>query len=1095
MPEGLEGVVRPWIETFQSRTGRDLQARWRSVGPGGHLAPAIENPWAASQRPDWFARGLLSWPRGGQWLHLSLRLECPPDWRQLVPKGANQEGAPRARLVLRWWAEDVLLQVDGQAVHRGDLFDSACRWLLPERWWRGEPLDLSLALRSPRHDDGALVESRLDLEPADRSDPAGLLAGTALELVALRAARGQDLVAAASLQAALAGADPQAPAAPGRLGAALQAVQPQQRQGQGGFHLLGHAHLDLAWLWPVADTWRAAERTFESVLGLMERHPQLHFGHSTPALYAWIAQHRPALFARIRQAMVSGRWEPINGPWVESDCVLIATASLLRQFQLGQAYSHATFPEWEHQLCWLPDSFGFGAGLPAVARATGVHWFCTHKLAWNATNPFPHRLFRWRSRCGAEVLALATAPIGTGGDPVAMERYRLEWQASTGLDRALWLPGVGDHGGGPTAEMLEQLELWQDQPQARPQRHGTLRQYLAELEPLAATLPVWRDELYLELHRGCATSRPDQKRHNRTLERLLREADIARALLASEGNVALNGVALNPSALGEPAPDWRPLLFQQFHDILPGTSIPEVFEQAEPQWRAARRAASRGRDRDLLAWLGAAPRSRRPAPRSDQGPESWALVQLQPLAAAPGTLRLPAGQWTLAGQPLVGQPAPGGGQWLQVPLPAGISHLPLQRQSLAGADRRAAQAGSSPWPVQHPVSLVAEPAAVADDLEGGAVAQGGRWRLSNGLVTALMGPAGVEQLWGIDGLAQLAAPLQWCRWADRGEFWDAWDLAANYRSQPLPLRWDGPPELAETGPLCGRLVWRGLCGCSPLRLDVVLRAASPYLELTLAVDWRQVHELLRLELPLAQPALRLAADTSGGVIERPAEAVTARERSRWEVPVISWLAAEAAGSGLAVLLDGPQGVSGTPQRLGVSLLRAPTWPDPGADNGPQRLRLALMPCAAGWRQAGAAEQAVRFREPPWLRPLGPGGAQALQAGSGLAGEGPLQSPPGPTLGLGAPHLRLIGLRCLPCRDGKQGLAAALPADSAELALTVQNLSPLRQRLDLGPDWQLLGRIDGLDQPLPQEPEVLDRLGEVAVVRPWQLASYRIRRRA
>ena len=125
--------------------------------------------------------------------------------------------------------------------------------------------------------------------------------------------------------------------------------------------------------------------TFESALGLLERHPQLHFAHSTPALYAWIEQHRPALFARIRAAMRSGRWEPINGPGVESDCVLISTASLLRQFQLGQAYSRSRFPEWRHELCWLPDSFGFGAGLPAVAAATGVRWFCTHKLAWNVS--------------------------------------------------------------------------------------------------------------------------------------------------------------------------------------------------------------------------------------------------------------------------------------------------------------------------------------------------------------------------------------------------------------------------------------------------------------------------------------------------------------------------------------------------------------------------------------------------------------------------------------------------------------------------------------------------------------------------------------
>jgi alpha-mannosidase len=418
-------------------------------------------------------------------------------------------------------------------------------------------------------------------------------------------------------------------------------------------------------------------------------------------------------------------------------------------------------------------------------------------------------------------------------------------------------------------------------------------------------------------------------------------------------------------------------------------------------------------------------------------------------------------------------------------------------------------------PLEQPVTLLAVPKAVAAELEAGAAAVSvagpasgaaagsGRWRLSNGLVSAMIGPAGVEQLWGADGLAQLAAPLQWCRWVDRGEFWDAWDLAANYRSQPLSLHWEGSPELAEVGPLCVRVVWRGFCGRSRLRLDVLLRAASPYLELTLSVDWRQVHELLRLELPLAQPAVRWAADTSGGVIERPAAAVTARERSRWEVPVISWLAAEAAGSGLAVLLDGPQGASGTPERLGVSLLRAPTWPDPGADNGPQRLRLALMPCAGGWRQAGAAAQAMRFREPPWLRPLA----------EGQPGERPI-------LSLGAPHLRLINLRCLPSQGdepaqgaapaqvgassfesglshsansdfGQPGrflLAQAHPAQahSGELALTVQNLSPLRQRVDLGPGWQLLGRIDGLDQPLVSP-------GDTDLVRPWQLASWRIRR--
>ena len=1001
-------MVLSWIETFQAQTRLDLLPLWTLEAPDGTAMPALADPWGARHRPDWHARGLLIWPRGGGWLRLRLRLHCPPAWRQ-------QHQAGQARLVLRWWADQVQLRVDGRPVHAGDLFDSACRWLLPGRWWQGQPLDLELDLRSPLHDDGALITSQLELEPTDPADPDGLLAASALELALLRLSGAERT----QLEAELADLDPGDPATGAALRPLLQ--RPARQRPPGRFHVLAHAHLDLAWLWPVADTWQAAIRTFESVLGLLERHPQLHFAHSSPALYAWIECHRPDLHRRIRAAMRAGRWEPINGPWVESDCVLIGTASLLRQFQLGQAYSRRTFPEWRHDLCWLPDSFGFAAGLPAVAGATGVRWFCTHKLAWNATNPFPHRLFRWRSRCGAELLALMTAPIGTDGDPLAMERHRLQWQAGTGLADALWLPGVGDHGGGPSEEMLQQLELWQQQPQACPQRHGTLRDYLQQLEPLAPQLPVWRDELYLELHRGCATSRPDQKRHNRSLERLLREADLAVALVR---------------LCGEEPPgraDWRPLLFQQFHDILPGTSIPAVFDQAESQWRAARRAASALRDAALQQLLGPGD-----APGS---PERWWLMALTPQAAGPHTLRLPSGAWWLddgLDAPLPRQSAPGGGDWVQLDLPAGIAALGLRRGPAAPE--------VAPQPVRQPVQL--------EEVVG----PGGepRWLLSNGLVRAELGAAGLLQLWGADGVQRLAAPLQWCRWRDHGEFWDAWDIAADYRDHPLPLTWEPHGQVAERGPLCTRLVWRGRCGGSALRLDLQLRAASPWLELNLRVDWRQRHELLRLEIPLAQPALRLAADTGGGVLERPAQPCTERERARWEVPAISWLAAQPAAGvagGLAVLLDGPQGVSGAADHLGMSLLRAPTWPDPGADNGLQRLRLALLPCSGDWSRQAVPQQAQRFRSPLWCRP----------ARTRTALEEPGQSPRStpPPLQLGDEALQLI--------------AVEAAERSAEAWITLQNLSPRRQNLRPSAGWELVDAE------------------AVAPVRPWQIVRLHLRR--
>ena len=690
---------------------------------------------------------------------------------------------------------------------------------------------------------------------------------------------------------------------------------------------------------------------------------------------------------------------------METDCVLISSASLLRQFQLGQQWSRQAFAALTHELAWLPDSFGFGAGLPAIARATGVHWFCTHKLAWNATNPFAHRLFRWRSRCGSEVLALMTAPIGTDADPVAIERYRLQWQQATGVAEALWLPGVGDHGGGPSAEMLEQLELWQVQARCgaalAPLRHGSLREYLARLEPYRERLPIWRDELYLELHRGCATSRPDQKRHNRTLERLLREAEMARALVQ---------LGRPRAAAAQPPLPWPDLLFQQFHDILPGTSIPEVFEQAEPQWRAARRQASQERDRALQAWLGI-------APVETADGQLWSVVQLQPQSPWRPCLRLPAGRWSTAdGALLATQPAAVGGCWVQLPPLAGVASQGLRRRPAAGALQPAAAAA-----LEQPVAWEA----LAE----------GRWRLTNGLLSVEVDPSGLQQLGDGAGRRYLAGPAALRRYRDAGEFWDAWDLAADYRDHPLAIDWEPQLHWIEQGPLCTQVSWRGRCGRSRLRLDGRLLAGSPWFELLLSVDWRQQHELLRLELPLAQPAVRWAADTTGGVLERPAQALTPREQARWEVPAISWLASEAAapGGGLGVMLDGPQGVSASPEALGVTLLRAPTWPDPAADNGWQRLRLALLPCPQGWAAAAMPQRTQRWREPLWLRPVAHGSAALLL-------------PTVPPLG---EDLQLLGLR-----EG---------TDPGTAVISVQNLSPRRHRLELGGAWRVLARLDGLDQ--------------------------------
>ncbi len=904
----LEAGRSAWIETFRSRSRRDLRRAWTRSG-ASPSEPFIDEPWGEKHRPDWAERGLLIWPRGRQWLRLEHWLAVPEDWSGLRHS--------TARLCLSWWAEAMRLWVDGVLVHEGDLFDTACRWSVPRPSADQAPLHLQLELCSPLHDDGALITSELRLEPTVHGDD--------LDEALLPEALMLHLEAGGDLPASWAQLDPNKPDATRAVSALLRSSP----SVSGRIHWIGHAHLDLAWLWPVADTWQAAERTFRSALQLMERHPELRFAHSTPALYSWVERHRPSLFAEIQAASRAGRWEPINGPWVETDCVLVSTASLWQQFALGQSTSQALFPEWSHELCWLPDSFGFAAGLPAVARQTGVRWFCTHKLAWNATTPFPHRLFRWRSRGGAELFGLMLPPIGRGGDPLDMLQEQRAWTRATGVETALWIPGVGDHGGGPTAEMLGQMLSWDGHPQALRRQSGTVRAYLSELEAFQAGLPIWQDELYLDLHRGCATSRPDQKRHNRSLERLLREADLATALLGERR---------------EGQADWCPLLFQQFHDILPGTSIPEVFEQAEPIWRMARRRARGLRDRqfDRLLAKGTPGRER----------WDWAWLGLQPLAEWSPHVRLPRRRWMASGLYLQTQDLSSGGC---------LAQLPRQRGAVAVALSAAAPGGSE---------LVAEPAALRHPVRTKQLGEG-RWRITNGLISTEVGPEGLLQLWGATAQQQLSAPLQLRRYGDRGEFWDAWDLAGNYREHLLEFDGLASAELIDQGPLLTHVRWRFQVGCSPGRLDLRIGADSPWVDLSVGVHWSQRHELLRVELPLAQSACRLAADTSGGVIERPARCLNPREQARWEVPVTSWLASQTAapGGGLAILLDGPQGVDGGESHLGVSLMRGPTWPDPGADQGWIRQRLALMPLDRDWSSSGVPQAAIAFREPGHLRTL------------------------------------------------------------------------------------------------------------------------------
>jgi alpha-mannosidase len=251
----------------------------------------------------------------------------------------------------------------------------------------------------------------------------------------------------------------------------------------GEIYLLGHAHLDLAWLWPIEETWSAAERTFESVLKLQAEFPDLIFCHSTPALYAWIEEHRPDLFAAIQKQVIAGRWEVVGGMWVEPDLNLISGESMVRQVIYGQRYAQEKFGELM-RVAWLPDTFGFGWQLPQILRQGGVEYFVTQKLRWNDSTEFPYGVFWWEGLDGTKIFSMMSGPIGESTEAVKMANHAFDWQVKTGLQAAFWLPGVGDHGGGPTRDMLAVAKRWEKSPFFPKLQFGKAVDYLSSIESL-----------------------------------------------------------------------------------------------------------------------------------------------------------------------------------------------------------------------------------------------------------------------------------------------------------------------------------------------------------------------------------------------------------------------------------------------------------------------------------------------------------------------------------------------------------------------------------------------------------------------------------
>lgn len=341
---------------------------------------------------------------------------------------------------------------------------------------------------------------------------------------------------------------------------------------EGRLVMIGQSHIDVAWLWPLKETMRKAVRTFSTMARLLGEYPEFRYTQSQPQLYAYVKEQAPELYEEIKAYVRSGRWEIVGGMWVEPDLNLPSGESLVRQLLFGLGFWQREFglrPRVE----WLPDTFGYCASLPQLLRQAGLDYFMTVKMYWNDTNRFPYDLFWWEGIDGSRVLTFINHGLNESATP---SDTLVHWQHYKQQDvhpEAMYLYGHGDGGGGVTREMLELIARQKDGlPGVPVVRPGTAHEFFERAAAAGDKLPTWRGELYLETHRGTYTSVAKNKRWNRKAELLYRDAELWSAVAAR-----ICGLPYPADKLRQ---GWEKILLNQFHDILPGSSIPQVYQNS-----------------------------------------------------------------------------------------------------------------------------------------------------------------------------------------------------------------------------------------------------------------------------------------------------------------------------------------------------------------------------------------------------------------------------------------------------------------------------------------------------------------------------------
>jgi alpha-mannosidase len=728
---------------------------------------------------------------------------------------------------------------------------------------------------------------------------------------------------------------------------------------------VGNSHIDMAWLWPWTETVEVVRNTFGTALDLLDEYPDFKFTASTAQAYTWIEEKYPEMFKQIQQRVKEGRWEVIGGMWVEPDLNMPDGESLVRQILYGKNYFKAKF-NVDVKIGWNPDSFGYNWQLPQIYKRSGIDYFVTQKLLWaHEFTTFPYRLFYWQSPDGSKILTYFPSDYANDIDPVKMARDSsvygpAMWKYNCGTNsapvdgvRMMYLYGVGDHGGGPTRTDLDTALRWQKSDVVYPKlQFSTASDFFADLKQHESELklPTWDGELYFQYHRGVQTTQSETKRGNRKNEVLILNAE----KLASIDS--LFGAAYPQSGFDT---SWEKILFNQFHDILPGSGIGINYVDAARKYAETSNFSNNTIHAALedvaahvksdgtsvlvfnpLAW-----------PRTEEVEVDAQMPKLEAsVTAVNSSTSKPTDSEVISSDPQTGR----------VRLRLLVSDIPpMGYQVLQLLPERAHTARSGPGVIATATSLENEFLKLTIDPATGCIVSLFDKRNN----TEALAPA--VQVTGAPPALSNGKPcgnlLQ--AFVDKPKRWDAWNIDADFIEHHTDLLEAEEVKLIENTPLQAVIRVRHKWQNSEFIQDITMYEDVPRVDVRMRVDWHEKHILLKVAFPLNVHSDKATFEIPYGTVERPTTRNTPAEKAQFEVPALRWGDISDANHGFSLLNDSKYGYDARDNVLRLSLLRAPEWPDPNADQGHHEFTYSLYPHAGTWREAMTVREGYDLNYP------------------------------------------------------------------------------------------------------------------------------------